>query len=121
VLANPQAAIGGAVNFLGQAIKNPIATAAKALEQPLANAAAQAGAAIGKLANGEDQMQTAQMLGAVVGSFQETRGRLMAAKSEPEKQTDLLKNISSGLHEGNGSSPYLKQLIDKDTQQKFDP
>jgi len=121
-LANPKAAIGGAVNLLGQAIKNPIATAAGLLQQPMADAAAAAGSAIGKLVAGEDTKQTAQMLGAVVGSFQETRGRLMAAKSEPEKQTELLKNISAGLHSGDGKSdPYLKQLVDKDTQQKFDP
>lgn len=121
-LANPKAVIGGAVNLLGQAIKNPIATAAGLLQQPMADAAAAAGSAIGKLVAGEDTKQTAQMLGAVVGSFQETRGRLMAAKSEPEKQTELLKNISAGLHSGDGKSdPYLKQLVDKDTQQKFDP
>lgn len=117
-LANPKEAIGNGLNW----ILNPVGNVAKALEKPVADAAASAGAAIGKLVAGKDTKRKALMLGAVVGSFQETRGRLMAAKSEPEKQTELLKNISAGLHSGDGKSdPYLKQLVDKDTQQKFDP
>lgn len=41
----------------------------------------------------------------------------MSGKSETEKQTDVLKNISSGLHRGN--TPYLQSIDDKISEPEF--
>jgi len=115
-IQNPKQAIGQAVAGIGGLFQNPAQALLDAGKGVLANGAAGLAAEVGKAAS-EIPENIKGLYGAVVGSFQETRGRLMSGKSETEKQTDVLKNISSGLHRGN--TPYLQSIDDKISEPEF--
>lgn len=115
-IQNPKQAIGQAVAGIGGLFQNPAQALLDAGKGVLANGAAGLAAEVGKAA-AEIPDNIKGLYGAVVGSFQETRGRLMSGKSETEKQTDVLKNISSGLHRGN--TPYLQSIDDKISEPEF--
>lgn len=112
-LTNPTKTIGQGL----AALANPLA----ALGNPLAEGAAAIGKAIADKASATTLPELQGLYGAMVGSFQETRGSLMAVKTEPEKQTTLLKGIRRGLFDGEESAdPLLKQIRDKDTTPKYE-
>lgn len=111
----------GAIGNVGAILANP----AGLLSTPIAQGAAALAKGITSSVESTSLPEMKGLYGAVVGSFQETRGALMAAKGEPEKQTELLKGIRSGISQGlvdggPGAEPFLKQIRDKDTTPRFE-
>lgn len=118
------------------AFKNPLGALAKGaavladplslIGGPLAEGAAALAKSVGDdVAESTSLPEMKGLYGSIVGSFQETRGALMAAKGEPEKQTELLKGIRSGISQGlvdggPDATPFLKQIRDKDTSPRFE-
>lgn len=118
------------------AFKNPLGALAKGaavladplklIGGPIAEGAAALAKSVGDdVAESTSLPEMKGLYGSIVGSFQETRGALMAAKGEPEKQTELLKGIRSGISQGlvdggPDATPFLKQIRDKDTSPRFE-